>query len=388
MPFPARFTGTLALSTLLAASAMAADPGAQTCRPEERAELLAAPTAAKRTYQLKCSIELKPSDLVRKEIWISGAEASGVRLNCNGATLGGGFVQGQRTDRVLTIASIGESAHKSRPENIQILQCNIVGKVFVRGWNHDELRRSARHAGHTLRAQEAAPKNILIDRTVITTSTETPLYVGAGVTHLTISRSKITGESKHGPAIYLDQESGFNRILDNYIAVATEGKKICFLGQCIKYAPGREQIAVDGSADNLISGNHFGGLNHGGIYLYRNCGERGVIRHQAPQRNVISNNRFFYRHYTGSNPAIWLGSRNGGKGYCDQDAGFPFGSSANDNDEAFFNEVKENRFVNRSPRRYIRDHGRHNDVHHNFTEGVRITIDADDGLVDNGNQGP
>src|SRR5690606_33199014 len=113
--------------------------------------------------------------------------------------------------------------------------------------------------------------------------------------------------------IYMDAESGHNVIARNYIHMLTNQ---------------REQVAIDGSAHNTVIENRFSGLSHGGIYLYRNCGEDGNIRHQTPSYNQIVNNVFYYDSCTGGNPAIWLASRNGNRPYCGLDDGYPYGSSA------------------------------------------------------------
>ena len=98
---------------------------------------------------------------------------------------------------------------------------------------------------------------------------------------------------------------------------------------------------MDGSAENVISGNTFRVAWQGGIHLYRNCGEGGTIRHQTPSRNVITGNRFIYDvplHL----PAIDVGSREGRRLYCGEDDGYPFGSSLDDGDGATDNVVDGN----------------------------------------------
>ena len=137
--------------------------------------------------------------------------------------------------------------------------------------------------------------------------------------------SIIKGRS-NSVALYLDAESGFNIIRNNTFALA---------------ANSREAIALDGSANNQILSNTITASN-GGIYLYRNCGEGGTVRHQAPQRNLIAGNTI---NNTGGY-GIWLGSRNGGRLYCNDDAGFPFGSSQDDGDFADNNTVRDNTFTN------------------------------------------
>ena len=103
----------------------------------------------------------------------------------------------------------------------------------------------------------------------------------------------------------------------------------------------REMIAVDGSARNRITGNRFELGGRPGVFLYRNCGERGVIRHQTPSYNIITDNAF-------TGVARWRprlvveNARQGGRAYCGADKGYPWGSSADDRDGASQNAVYDN----------------------------------------------
>lgn len=132
-------------------------------------------------------------------------------------------------------------------------------------------------------------------------------------------------------AIYLDAESGKNIIEGNDINIQT----------------GREIIAIDGSAHNRISQNNITLYNRNGIHLYRNCGEKGMVRHQTPSFNIITDNDFIFA--TRQRPrSVYQNARDEqvrrGRGfYCEQDAGYPFGSSADDRDNATDNTISQNR---------------------------------------------
>ena len=156
-----------------------------------------------------------------------------------------------------------------------------------------------------------------------------PLYLGPGTTRLTIYDSTINGRSD-SVALYLDAESSHNIIRNNKFNV--DGNFT------LRQFRVREVIAVDGSADNQILSNTINNAKGGGIYLYRNCGEGGTVRNQAPQNNFIAGNTI---NNTGGY-GIWLGSRNGGRFYCNDDKGFPFGSSKDDGDFANDNIVRGN----------------------------------------------
>jgi hypothetical protein len=147
--------------------------------------------------------------------------------------------------------------------------------------------------------------------------------------------SRIKGRTD-SVALYLDAESGFNVIRNNTFDII---------------GANREIIAVDGSANNQLLTNTIKQAPSGGIYLYRNCGEGGTVRHQAPQNNLIAGNTI---NNTGGY-GIWLGSRNGGRLYCNEDKGFSFGSSIDDRDFADNNTVRDNTFT--SSARTIRSDG-------------------------------
>ena len=251
-----------------------------------------------------------------------------------------------KLQRPTTIDCEGEAYNKGKVTELQILadnvtikRCKINGAIRTIGLGHNGeapgVKASSVKAGHTERAQAAAPKNTVLYAVTITGHGRIPLYLGPGTTRLTMYDSIIKGRS-NSVALYLDAESGFNIIRNNTFALA---------------ANSREVIALDGSANNQILSNTITASN-GGIYLYRNCGEGGTVRHQAPQRNLIAGNTI---NNTGGY-GIWLGSRNGGRLYCKDDAGFPFGSSKDDGDFADDNIVRGNNAGK------IRDDGARNQV--------------------------
>ena len=213
--------------------------------------------------------------------------------------------------------------------NVTIKNCRINGSVRTIGLGRNGeaagVKASSLELGHTERAQAAAPKNTLLSNVTITGYGRIPLYLGPGTTEFTLQESTIKGYS-NSVTLYLDAESGNNTIRNNIFKVTNATREI---------------IAVDGSANNQIIANTIKRAVKGGIYLYRNCGEGGTVRHQSPQYNVIAGNTI---DNTGGY-GIWLGSRNGDRSYCKDDAGFPFGSSKDDRDFADNNIVKNNVFT-------------------------------------------
>ncbi|MFN3537626.1 MAG: hypothetical protein ACK4Y4_09290, partial [Brevundimonas sp.] len=318
----------------LIALQLAAEPPARSCSAEETAALLAPGTHDDPPVRLTCRARLGPGDRVTRRVLIEGAQASGAGVICEGAVIGRA---GQATTtRAPTIAiwSRREGQDWSRPRNILIHGCHVHGAIRVwgvgAGQRMDELRQSSYRADHTRRLQAAAPTGVRLEDVTLTGTGSIPLYVGPGVTGFSLTGSRLDGRSV-STAIYLDAESGLNVLSDNTIAVRT----------------GREVIAVDGSAGNVITGNTIalsqGGLgNRGGVFLYRNCGEDGIVRHQTPSNNRITGNTF-HASWFGPARAVVVGSREGNRRYCDADAGHPFGSSVDDGDGATGNVVEDNR---------------------------------------------
>lgn len=277
-----------------------------------------------------------------KRVVLSGTAASGTVIDCGGGWFNGGALT------ELVIQSEKTAAGWERPENITIRNCRIHGAIRIVGLGRNgeahEVRESSHHEGHTQRAQDSAPTKIRISGVDIEATHVIPLYLAPGVTNVVFEHSRITGWGA-STTIYLDCESAGNRITGNTLVMRAS----------------REVIAVDGSADNVISGNRFENVPFGGICLYRNCGEAGTVRHQTPHGNVIRDNWFDTRTLRPFQSVIHLGSRNGNRAYCWQDGGHPFGSSVDDRDFADDNTVAGNIFDPPTPRA-IRDEGARNVV--------------------------
>ena len=225
------------------------------------------------------------------------------------------------------------------PTGVTIKRCKINGSIRVAGLGFNGeapgVNASSKETGHTARAQAAAPSQINLYNLTITGKGRIPLYLAPGVTKVSLVDSTINGRSV-SVALYLDAESGFNIIRNNTFDIDDANREI---------------IAVDGSANNQLLANNIKRAANGGIHLYRNCGEGGTVRHQAPQNNLIAGNAI---NNTGGY-GIWLGSRNGGRFYCKDDAGFSFGSSKDDGDFADNNTVRNNTFTGNT--RTIRNNG-------------------------------
>lgn len=317
---------------------------ARTCSAAKINEILAGATAEASAVNIDCSAKLPKGSTISKRLVFRGAEATGVQFDCNGSTLNeAGVNAGKDMIQVLSrkIQKNGETTW-ARPSDVTIKNCTVLGSVRIYGMNTNgegaDLRASSISEGHTARAQAAAPTRITLDRMKIQGSARIPLYISPGVTYVRLTNSNVGGSSS-SVAIYLDAESAHNLIQNN--SIHTDTAK-------------RELIAVDGSANNRIVGNRLSALDNGGIYLYRNCGEGGTVRHQTPSGNHIINNIFYYKKYDGKDPAVWVASRNGNRNYCNADNGYAFGSSANNNDLARNNVIAQNQFYKFKPEQIVR----------------------------------
>jgi hypothetical protein len=319
------------LLALLLQSGSWALPATRPCSAGEMRELTAAPDAADTPYRLTCRADLDGRPVLRR-ILIEGAEASGAGIDCGGGSLGrpgARTTTGTPTVAVWSRRIDGPSPAWSRPTDIAIRNCTVHGAIRLWGMGVggriDDLRTSSRTPGHTAAAQAAGPSHVALTHVAFAATGSIPLYVGPGVTDVTVTGGRFAGRSD-STAVYLDAESARTTIRDVTFDVRT----------------GREIVAVDGSARNTITGNRFALGGQGGVFLYRNCGEDGVIRHQTPSGNVITDNLF-----TGASRlrprTVVVGAREGGRRYCGDDRGWPFGSSLDDGDHATGNTVARNR---------------------------------------------
>jgi len=313
---------------LLALAALSGPPPA--ARECSRNELQALMAAESTPYVLTCRASLNGGRITRP-VLIQGAEASGAGIDCGGGSIGRPGASVTTRQPTVAIWSRAEGNGFSRPTGVTLTNCTLHGAVRVwgmgAGGSMSDLLDSSRTAGHTAAAQAAGPTGVMLDRISFLATGSIPLYVGPGVTGLTLRNSRFAGRSV-SVAVYLDAESAGNVLNDNVFDIATA----------------REQVAVDGSARNRIVGNRFNLGRKGGVFLYRNCGEDGVIRHQTPSDNVITDNTFSGVNWVRSQTVV-VGAREGGRRYCGDDRGWPFGSSADDGDNARGNTVERNRTV-------------------------------------------
>lgn len=273
-------------------------------------------------------------------------DQSNVVLDCAGHAL----------NRGIEIRSRRLPTKWKQTRNVIVKNCKMNSGVSInalKGPVHvNEVVASSRMPRHIQAMQAIAPTDIRLENLTFNIDGQTSIFAHIGVTRLSVINSLFSGTTGSGPVIYLAPESAYHQVSGNTFDVETNG---------------REQIAIDGSANNRITDNRFVRLKNGGIYLYRNCGERGMIRHLTPSHNVIKGNTFHHDKFWPNDPAVWVASRNGNRHYCHLDKGYAFGSSVSDLDHATHNVIEGNYFINKE---IIRIDSQPNTVRGNTTKSA------------------
>ncbi|MDY7026101.1 MAG: right-handed parallel beta-helix repeat-containing protein [Pseudomonadota bacterium] len=355
---PRVLTRTLLLALAFLGSFASQLWAASPCSNEFYQKLTEPATKNNREIWVQCNAKLKGNEVITKRLVFAGEHSSGVSFDCQGAWLDGGDGQvNEGVDMIEIRSRLQPLKPENRsetpdyfelrewipPKNIRIQNCKIRGSMRIIGLGRngeaDPVRRSSMRENHSEFIQSRAPSSIELNKLTIEGTGRIPLYLAPGVHDVSINQSIIGGESV-SVAVYFDAESTRNRL--SHSVIRTQSK--------------RESLALDGSSYNQIIGNSFRSLSNGGIFLYRNCGEGGTIRHNTPSHNQIINNTFYYKSYNplfswifGKEPAIYIGSRDGGKYYCDDDKGKSFGSSSSDKDFARYNVIAQNKLFKFAP---------------------------------------
>lgn len=407
----------VALASVLVSLLPASPASAEPCTTEQRNRILSPPTVDPMTNNVDGDA-IVDCDLYLDELWSSaisrrlvfrGSASSRVTLDCGGGTIdpyalelyAARGVWNDLDTIVVRSAPLGTDdsvpAHPGDTLRVRlwdpavgvtIRNCTVIGSLRIYGMQmasggDTQAMYSSREPGHVARMRAAAPRGtrleqvdiIGVDRVGTAHRYRTPLYIGSGAQDTMVVDSHIGGTTGNAVAIYLDAESTRTTIQRSIINPAN-------------IDPGAPLITIDGSDRNRIANNLLGTLDHGGIYLFRNCGEKGRVRWTTPSHNEIVNNVFYYRTYTGPNPGVWLGSRNGVLGssdnLCDDDEGEDYGLGANtsntdNHDFARFNIVAWNQFFVNEPGAMIKTldaRSTPNTVRRN-TQVTDVTVDWD-----------
>ena len=209
-------------------------------------------------------------------------------LDCNGATISGG---GEINNGIMILGR-GQSIKDILIKNCHVTGFKRSGIGISSGISADKL--SANHNDN----YHDSPSDIRVLYSNIEKNGRVGIYIDSYVTNTTIESSSINWNG--GVGVYLEHSTKKNKLINNRIM--NNGYSKTNEGE-------REGIAIDSSANNLIENNEIINNAAGGIYLYKNCGEKyssnkSVLRWQHSDFNIIKNNKF-YDQLVG----VWISSR-------------------------------------------------------------------------------
>lgn len=239
--------------------------------------------ASDELMEIRGVVELTSGCIYKSRVLIT---ESNTHLDCKGAEF-----KGHSSQKIgILIDSKGKEIN-----NISVRNCRVSGfdSSGVRvTWD----RVDSKKGDDKENIYKKTPKDITLDNLYIENSGRVGVYVDDYVQNLTLKNSVVIGSGATG--IYLEHSSRDISILDNKI-----------INNGFGVNSKREGLAIDSSANNIISGNVFKSNNAGGIFLYKNCGEHiesgnQVLRWQHSDFNVISNN-----YFEDEKVGVWLASR-------------------------------------------------------------------------------
>lgn len=267
------------------------------------------PDAPGASVLIDCSVKLPSSAVISKLVRFRGSASSNVVFDCNGATIDplGDLKISRAAIDVEPRRMNGGGQNIYEPvHDLTVKNCDVKGSVRISSsyYTPDDRDfipyKNQSGPDYVQEIRATSPTNIVLDNLSIRNSwREDTVYFEQGVTFSKLINSRVN-HGVDGVALYLGPESGFNTIENNEFHSDSHNR--------------REIIAVDGSEGNLIARNWFSGLDHGGIFLYRNCGESGQVRYLGPWLNDIRDNVFYYNNAIDPEPAVWVGSKNGDSG--------------------------------------------------------------------------
>ncbi|MEQ8842736.1 MAG: right-handed parallel beta-helix repeat-containing protein [Acidimicrobiales bacterium] len=332
----------------LLSPAGAADEASTTTATSTTSGPVSTTTAAGGLPQLDCSEADQRHELtagVRLDptcVWSEGFDitASDVVLDCQGALI--------RND------GGGRGIDVSSPVDIPM------SGVVVRGCVVDGFLNSLRVTRPGFRdltegvEYENGLTGVVIENNEFRNSRGVGVFIDGYVSDAVIRDNIVRGAGSTG--IYLETGSRRSRVENNMI-LGNGGRENGPLGQVDTFGGlrfrwwgiGREGLAIDGSYENVVTGNWFWGNRHGGILLYTNCGEfpdsgRWFDRRWPSDRNLIEDNTF-----TGGLNGVWVGQRmaeNTLPMECTKPAYVEGPLLRVTRDDAADNEVRDNVFTN------------------------------------------
>ena len=241
--------------------------------------------------------------------WAGGIEvtASGVTLDCRGARIV------ERSDDPRRLGIAVRSPAERTLEDVVVRSCVTEG--FLNGIRVTRDGFRSLPAGGEF---DTPLRRVTIEDTHVYRSRGSGIFVDAYTVGVTLRRVEVAGAGSVG--VYLEAGSRDHRIEDSWIHhngygdVRPEGVPFEIGGVEFRYlSTGREGIAVDGSAGNVIRGNVVEENSAGGIFLYKNCGEYATSRpgqHWVRREGAVDN-RIETNVVRGGGTGVWVASRQG-----------------------------------------------------------------------------
>ncbi|MEC7121122.1 MAG: right-handed parallel beta-helix repeat-containing protein [Pseudomonadota bacterium] len=280
------------------------------------------PTLSAKTILVSGSMTLDPKKTYTKtEFQIRQSDTI---LDCQGA-----LIDGQNKVKTgLRIVSDG----KTPLRNVTVKNCNFKNfsssgiRIYWKGNDTLKLKHSMAER-YRLAPQQIKLLNITVEDTA-----KSSVYVDDYVSDVLIDGLTVRRSGALG--LYLEHHSRRTTVQNSLFEQnGYRGGK-----------PAREGLAIDASMHNVIRNNTFKGNAQGGIFLYKNCGERfstgkSVLRTQQASYNVIEGNTFIDMPR-----GVWLASRQS-KNLSKWDCGDPsLDDGVHYQDYARHNTIRNNRF--------------------------------------------
>jgi hypothetical protein len=225
-------TFVLSLAFTLHLTSSAAADNCTDAQRDKQLKSVRAKADANHTYvSVSCDLDLKSTDTITKQIRIEGSAASGITIDCNGATLDGAgtpaATQASRiqitakrsfdTNKFCITESNGRYCAMDRPEDITVRQCKIKGRVDVglhlfkakeeeKVINGEKTRvvygdpklrfpQVSYQADFTDAARRNAPRDIYFEDVTITVDNDIAIYIYPGVRGFHLTDSGLYGTS-------------------------------------------------------------------------------------------------------------------------------------------------------------------------------------------------
>lgn len=328
--------------------------GVVACDPPEPApdSILVGCEVASQRVRLTTSAHLDP------ECVYSGGfdiEASDVTLDCRQALIRGAP---GTSDRGIAITAPPETVL----ENVRVRGCRVEGFLNSVRVSRTGFRQLGEGEEYTHTTRE-----ILLEENVFADSRGVGVYVDAYVSDVVVRRNVIMGAGSAG--IYLETGSRRNHVDENllidngYRENGPSGQPFSLGGVDLWFwGVGREGLAIDGSYENLVTGNVFQGNSAGGIFLYKNCGEFPTRPRYFERRHPADANRIEGNLFRGGRNGVWIGSRMA--------------------ENTLPMSCTDPAYVDEPLRRVVLDHAAENVVRGNVFEDVRYGVRVEDDFAD------